>query len=63
VTCPTPKKIRHGNRATAVHHQRALEQYRKARDLNVYQCGNHWHVGHSVIALSKRIRRALRRDR
>lgn len=61
--CPTPKKVAHSNKSTAAQHQRALEHYRDARDLNVYACGNHWHVGHSRVALSKRIRQALRRDR
>lgn len=63
MTCPTPSKILHPNKATAVLHQRALEQHKGAMDLNVYPCGDHWHVGHSRVALSKRIRHALRRNR
>lgn len=47
MSCPTPGKYRHADRAGAEKHLESLIAKGKA-DLNVrpYQCGDHWHIGH-----------------
>lgn len=62
--CPTTGKIIHATRDDARRHIAALYRAGKGNpDYSVYHCAdaNHWHVGHSAVRLSKRIRRALRR--
>lgn len=61
MTCPHPEKVRHPTQGAAKAVIR--EMYRKGRgnpDLNVYACGDHWHVGHSAIHFKKRIKDALK---
>jgi hypothetical protein len=63
--CPTPDKIRHATEGKAWGHVRELRRVYGARaDVVPYRCDcGAWHVGHSQVALSKRIRAALRRER
>lgn len=60
-SCPHPEKVRHATQADAKAAIRSM--YRNGRgnpDLNVYQCAcGAWHVGHSVVRFSKRIKAAL----
>lgn len=61
MTCPHPKKVAHPSKAAAL--AVIAEMYRKGRgnpDLNAYQCGNHWHVGHNLNHFKRRIRTAVR---
>lgn len=63
-TCSHPEKVRHATQADAKEAIRSM--YRNGRgnpDLNVYPCGDHWHVGHSVVRFSKRIKAALNAGR
>lgn len=62
--CAQPEKIKHPSleAGKAV----IADMYRHGKgnpDLNVYQCGDHWHVGHSAVHFTRRIRKALRRNR
>jgi hypothetical protein len=62
--CRNPEKVRYkteGGAWAAIREQRAREKFNS--DVRPYPCGEHWHIGHSVVALSKRIRKALKRDR
>ena len=60
--CPTPAKVGHPNYDAAVRHMAFIRRAHRARDLNVYPCScGAWHVGHSRVLLTKRIRRTLRR--
>jgi len=65
--CPTPGKVRHPTPQAAAVAMTRLQRATGARDLNTYRCpaadgsNGHWHVGHSRVLLSRRIRRALSR--
>jgi len=63
-TCRWPDKIRYDDQAAA---KRAItDPYRHGKgnpDLNAYQCGDHWHIGHNVIWFKQRIKRSLRGGR
>lgn len=64
--CPTTSKIIHTTRDDARRHIASLYRAGKGNpDYAVYRCpdADHYHVGHSVVRLSKRIRRALRTRR
>lgn len=61
VKCPKTGKIIHATRWDALDAIRSL--YRAGRgnpDYRAYQCGHHWHIGHSKVSLNKRIRKVLR---
>lgn len=60
--CPKTQKVIHATKDDARAAIRSL--YKAGRgnpDYRAYPCGEHWHVGHSRVALRKRVRRALRR--
>lgn len=59
--CRSPHKVRHSSQAAANEHMLSLRK-NGGRDLNVYPCGGHFHVGHSQAKLRGRIQRALRRS-
>jgi hypothetical protein len=60
MTCRWPEEYEHASRDAAQAAIKALERDGKGNpDIDVYPCGDHWHVGHSVVHFSKRIRRAL----
>lgn len=62
MTCPTPSKQAHDDRASAVRHVRALRRVGGSVDLHPYRCPcGAWHVGHSQVSLRRRIHRALAR--
>lgn len=63
VRCERAGKTIHANKPAAVLAMKALYRHKAATDLNVYVCGDHWHVGHSKVKLNRRIRQALRRHR
>lgn len=65
MTCPTPAKQPHRTESQAWAHVRSLRAERGSSvDVLPYRCEcGAWHVGHSKVALDKRIRRALRRPR
>lgn len=61
-TCPKTQKVIHASKDDA--RAAIASLYRAGRgnpDYRPYPCGQHWHVGHSRVALAKRVRRALRR--
>ena len=56
--CQWPWKHQHATKEEAQRHIGALwAAGRGSPDLNVYQCGSHWHVGNSTVKLRARIRR------
>jgi len=58
--CRWPHKRRHQDKTAAL--EAIQDLYRHGRgnpDLNVYQCGDHWHIGHNAIHFRKRIKAAL----
>lgn len=61
MSCPFPEKIRHASSGAA---WAAIAQLKRdgkgSPDMDAYPCGDHWHVGHSVVKFSKRIRKAVR---
>lgn len=61
--CPAPDKRKHDTRRAALSHWHALMKDGASKDLNVYRCGDHWHVGHSWFALRSRIRQAQKGSR
>ncbi|GAB2762820.1 hypothetical protein [Nocardioides pakistanensis] len=67
-TCPKTQKVIHASKDDA--RAAIASLYRAGRgnpDYRPYPCREtadgpvHWHVGHSRVALAKRVRRALRR--
>lgn len=63
MTCQWPDKQRHATEGAAwvaVHSLRAAGKANQ--DVRPYRCRGHWHVGHSAVLLTHRIRRALRRS-
>jgi hypothetical protein len=63
--CKKTGKIAHKSRKQAHGHIEFLtRQGRGNPDYSVYACVDHFHIGHSKIALDKRIRASLsKRDR
>lgn len=61
--CPATGKVQHATEGAAWAHVRELRRAKGASvDLLPYRCDcGAWHVGHSQVALAKRVRRALRR--
>ena len=60
MACRNPEKIKHATRKKALAAIESLERAGRGNpDLRAYPCGDHWHVGHSVIAFKKRIKKAL----
>ncbi len=63
--CLRPEKRRYPTRALALAAMTDLRRDTHHRDLSVYRCPvagpEHWHVGHSRVLLTGRIRRALRK--
>lgn len=58
--CRWPNKMRHATPAAAKAHIADLYRSGKGNpDLGVYQCGDHWHVGHGVVHFRKCIRKSL----
>lgn len=60
--CPSPDKRKHGTRREALAHWHALKKDGASQDLNVYRCGDHFHVGHSWFSLRSRIRASRRSE-
>lgn len=59
--CRWPSKYRHVSEAAALAHIEALQRAgRGSPDMNAYRCGDHWHVGHSIVKFKARIKRSLR---
>ncbi|MCB9377037.1 MAG: hypothetical protein H6515_14375 [Microthrixaceae bacterium] len=62
--CRWPTKYRHASKADALAAIAALERAgRGSPDMSVYQCGEHWHTGHSIVKFKARIERSLRGGR
>lgn len=62
--CPTPNKRAHGSETDAWRHANALRRAGASVDLKPYRCAcGAWHVGHSVVSLMQRVRRAKRLGR
>ena len=59
--CRFANKQRHSTYDAAVAHRKWLREARGANDdLSVYQCGDHWHVGHDPQVFAERIRSSIR---
>lgn len=56
--CPSPDKRKHGTRREALAQWHRLMAEGASKDLNVYRCGDHFHVGHSWLSLRSRIRQS-----
>lgn len=59
--CKWPEKRKHPNKQAALEHIRQLYRQGKGNpDYAPYQCGDHWHIGHSKKWLGQRIKNAVR---
>lgn len=59
-TCPKSGKIIHRSKGAALKAIESINQTEKGSlDYTPYACGKHWHIGHDVRHLKKRIRSAL----
>lgn len=62
MTCRNPEKKRYVTEAVAWSVIGRMRRQGVANsDVRPYKCDDHWHVGHSVVHLSQRIRKALRK--
>ena len=62
--CRWPSKYRHATKEAAQAHINGLWRAgRGSPDMSPYQCGDHWHVGHSIEKFKARIQRSLRGGR
>lgn len=61
--CERCGKVAHATKEAAQHHLDALRRLDGAHDMNIYPCGDAWHVGHSIIRFRKRIKRSLLQGR
>ena len=62
--CRWPTKYRHATEADAQAHIAGLQKAgRGSPDMAAYRCGDHWHVGHSIVKFKARIERSLRGGR
>ena len=58
--CPTCGKVAHTTKAAANRHRHSLGKAGASfADIDVYRCGEVWHVGHNPVKFAKRIKRAL----